>query len=301
MSAQGDSGGTGGQEMNDFREYLLGLGLADQTVRNYVAKCRLAREWADEQGVDLTDLKPSQLRQLAELVPNSHSSRRHLRTALSYYWTFKGVSGGADAIRVPRKPPPFPKAIPYDDADAVVAAGRRLSAEPPHKGLVVPLGFYAGFRREEIAWSRWEWFDRRLEWVKVLGKGGRTRHVPVHPDLRSWLRPYYQPVGYVFPGWYGRSHITPATVNKWFGELCEEAGVEGYTPHQMRHTFAQRVYDATGDLYVVQELLGHADPATTQIYAHVSAMTMVRAVQAIGGYGRHLSVVAETRETPTRY
>lgn len=274
--------------MDDFREYLLGLGLADQTVRNYVAKCRLAREWAETSGIDLTAVRPSELRALQGLVPNSHSSRRHLRSALGYYWRFCGVDDApAEAIRVPKKPPPFPRALPARDADSLATVGRRHIPE----GWIVGLGLYAGFRREEMAWGRWEWFDRRWEWVTILGKGGVTRHVPIHPDLRSWLRPYAQSSGYIFPGTQGRRHIAAATVNKWFGRLCDEARVEG-TPHQLRHTFAQTVYDRTGDIYVVQNLLGHTNVVTTQVYAHVGEAQMVEAVRRLG-FGSHLSAIGE--------
>lgn len=270
--------------MDAFREYLLGLGLADQTVRNYVAKYRLAREWADHRGLDLAHITPSQIRELQSLVPNSHSSRRHLRTALTYWWRYLGVSDApVAAIQVPRKPTPFPKSLPADEAERIIAVARRHAPE----GWICLLGIDAGMRRSEIAASRWEWFDARWEWLTILGKGGRTRYVPVHPDIRLALRPHARSSGYIFPGTQGRAHITPATVNKWFTRICAEAEVDA-TPHQMRHTFAQRIYDLTGDLYLVQELLGHSDPATTQIYAHVGIDRKVAAMRQLAGFTGHL-------------
>lgn len=265
--------------LDEYREYLYGRGLRDETVRQYTAKLRFAVAWAADHGVDLHDAAPSTLRELADEFPNSHSSRRHLRTALMYWWQLEDVEGWPDAIVVPKKPPPRPRALTVEDADRLAVTARAWWPE----GSVVMLGLYAGFRRSEIAAARWEWFAG-WKWVSIMGKGGRTRHVPVHPDLRSWLRQRATASGYLFPGEGRRAHITPATVNNWFDRVAAAADVDA-TPHQLRHTFAQTIYDQTRDVYLVQKLLGHANVETTMRYVGVSERATEDAVLAMRSFG----------------
>lgn len=262
----------------DYKEFLFARGLRDQTVRNYSAKLRFAVAWADSHNCDLTAPKPSVMREMADELPNSHGSRRHLRTALVYYWQMTNVDGCPEAIVVPRVPPPKPRWIGFAEADALASVARRYWPA----GCVILLPLYAGFRRAEVAWCSWEWFDRRWEWATITGKGGKTRHVPIHPDLRAWLRPNAG-TGYLFPGGRG-PHITTTTVNNWFDRIALEARVEA-TPHQLRHTFAQTLYQGTGDVHLVQELLGHSKVETTLRYVGATAGQKQAAIQAMRTFG----------------
>lgn len=264
-----------------YAEYLFSRGLRDQTVRNYVAKLRFAWEWASSHDCDLRNPAPSALRSMADELPDTHSSRRHLRTALTYFWRMEHCDlGFAEAIVVPHIPPPLPKSLTDNEADALAYEARRMWPE----GAVVMLGLYAGFRRAEIAWAKWEWWTkRRWEWVTILGKGGRTRHVPVHPDLRSWLRPRTGH-GYMFPGGAGRSYVSVTTINNWFNMVADRAGVDA-TPHQLRHTFAQTLYRQTRDIHLVQTLLGHADIKTTMVYVAAGDDEKVDAVHHMRSFG----------------
>lgn len=135
----------------------------------------------------------------------------------------------------------------------------------------------AGLRCCEIASLRAE--DVGVDTLRVVGKGGKERIVPLHPRVAAVLaeRPATGPV------W-----VDPATghgysaqqVSKHLGVALRAVGVRA-TAHQLRHRFASAVYAATGDVLVVAELCGHESMETARIYAAVSGRRMHNAVAAI--------------------
>lgn len=99
--------------------------------------------------------------------------------------------------------------------------------------------------------------------LRIRGKGGRVRLVPMPDDLAAAV--LARPAGYVFPGRDGREHLSPDWVGVSVGRLLPP----GWTMHSLRHYFASRAYSVAHDILVVQRLLGHSSVATTQVYCHV--------------------------------
>lgn len=137
--------------------------------------------------------------------------------------------------------------------------------------LMILLAAYAGMRAGEIAQLHTD--DIVSGRIRVRGKGGRERWVPVHPVLAGPLAAV-EP-GYVFPGVNG--HLHPITVTKHVSEALGE----GWTAHTLRHAFATSALAATGDLRSVQILLGHASPTTTARYTAVADERLVEVVRSI--------------------
>lgn len=262
--------------MDAYAEYLIGEGLSAQTVRNYVAKLRRAIEWAEGTGADLDALAPSEAQQLADLWPKRNSSRRQLRSALRHYWNWKGIQGPDKAIRVP--PPPTPKWRGLED-EQVKDLLRAASVDWP-RGGVIYLGLYLGLRRAEIATLRWGDFDHAMEWVTIVGKGDRTRHLPIHPKLRAFLLPQKWPGEYVFPGRLG-GHVTLTTINNWVEHMGRQAGIGHLHPHQLRHTSGGKINDETGDIYAAQHWLGHVQVETTMVYTRLKDARMIAAMREL--------------------
>ena len=150
-----------------------------------------------------------------------------------------------------------PRPIPEQSLRGAVATA------PPRERLMIALAAGAGLRRAEVAAVHRDHVERTLDgWtLRVLGKGERERLVPIADDLAEALRA--RP-GYAFPSPQG-GHLTPAHVGKLVTRLLPE----GWTTHTLRHRFASAAYRADRDIRAVQELLGHASVATTQIYTAV--------------------------------
>lgn len=200
----------------------------------------------------------------------SAETRKSARGALRSFYSWSYATGrcpadpsaGLPRVRVPRgQPRPTPHEVVLQ---AFSRADRR-------ERLMLHLALLQGMRRAEIA--RTHTADRDGDVLRVRGKGGNVRRVPLHPwvlDEMTWRR-----AGYLFPGPQG--HLSPDRVGRILGDLLGP----GWTAHTLRHAAATAWYEATGDLAAVQELLGHASPETTRIYTAVPLDHLRRAVNAV--------------------
>ena len=167
------------------------------------------------------------------------------------------------------------KALDQDDARALVRAARTRG---DRKGLAVLLGLYQGLRRAEIAALPWSAIGDD-GWVTVVGKGSKTRVIPLHPVVLAALEAVPREGEYLFPGRFG-GHVAGATVWDWAGEVAVDAGVTTKL-HWLRHTALATQNDATGDLRTVQHFAGHSKPQTTAGYTRASRRRLQDAVLAI--------------------
>lgn len=125
---------------------------------------------------------------------------------------------------------------------------------------MIELMAYGGLRRCEVATVRPG--DLEGEWLRVTGKGGHVRLVPLPPYLCRRIRE--GGTGWTFPGQID-GHISPGHV----GKLVNAALPEGVTGHQLRHRYATTVFRTSRDIVAVRELLGHARLDTTMVYTRV--------------------------------
>lgn len=188
------------------------------------------------------------------------------------------------ATRIPRIPKRLPTYLLRDQVDALFAFAT-AAAESDGFGAVRDLAmlelFYSsGLRLSELQQLDLDQLDLLGDQVKVLGKGRKERIVPVGGQASLALRRYLGLRGEVmqfpradrravFVGRRGR-RLSPVTVQRRMHRLYDAIGADGMRTHSMRHTFATHLLDAGADLRAVQELLGHASLATTQIYTHTS-------------------------------
>ena len=194
-----------------------------------------------------------------------------------YGWAHANGEIDKDPARLLRKVPSS-IARPRPAAERVVE--NALSAADDCTYLALMLGAHAGLRRAEIAQVRTTDLIREFDGWSLLvhGKGRRERVVPLLDEVALRIRE--ATAGWLFPNGQG-GHVTPAHV----GVIVRRVIEPGTTTHQLRHRFASAAYQATGDIRAVQELLGHASVATTQIYAQVGDQALRRAVFAAGRRG----------------
>ena len=137
----------------------------------------------------------------------------------------------------------------------------------------------------ELCALRWRDLDLEAGLVSVLGKGSRQRLVPVGSHARKALADWRsESAGQlgdpVFPGRHGKP-ISTRAVQLRIKQLAQRQGLfKDVHPHMLRHSFASHVLESSGDLRGVQELLGHADIATTQIYTHLDFQHLAKVYDA---------------------
>ena len=187
-------------------------------------------------------------------------------------------------VRGPKVRRKLPQVLDVDEAGALVESdsGGKLAVRDR---AMLELFYSSGLRLSELVGLRW--LDLNLEEgeVRVLGKGSKTRIVPVGPHAVAAMRALgaeqgMTPESPVFRG-RGGAPINPRTIQLRMKTLALQQGIPKHIhPHLLRHTFASHMLESSGDLRAVQELLGHADIATTQIYTHLDFQHLSRVYDA---------------------
>lgn len=149
---------------------------------------------------------------------------------------------------------------------------------------ILELFYSSGLRLAELCAARLEWMDFEEGFLRVTGKGNKTRLVRVGRKAKEAIEDYLKnerpklvsrkTSSHVFIGIRGGS-LTPERIRQIVKKRALEAGIEvAVYPHLLRHSFATHLLEGGADLRVIQELLGHADISTTQIYTHVSTKSI---------------------------
>jgi site-specific recombinase XerD len=262
--------------------------VADSTRAVYARDAAAAVEWLRDAGhTDPASVDRRVLRRyLAHLGSRRYAARTITRkvSVLRRYFDWARRTGRIEAdptlgLTAPRGGSKLPQVLKDDQIHTLIEKPARAGDDDARDSrdlAVVELLYGSGVRVSELCGLRHDDIDlTRLE-VKVWGKGAKQRLVPLSEPaasaLRAWLKDHRHsfvtvdtPADAVFLNQRGRA-MTPRDVRR----VLDRRSVVPTHPHALRHTFATHLLDGGADLRTVQELLGHADIATTQIYTHVS-------------------------------
>ena len=279
-------------QIDDFLAHLsVERRMSAHTLDAYRRDLDALSAWAAAQQADLASLAAEQLR---AFVASEHrrglspkSLQRRLSACRSFYrWLLRHgriVANPAAAIRAPKAPRKLPQVLDVDEASRLVEVPTDVPLGLRDRALL-ELFYSSGLRLSELCGLRWHDLDLDERLVQVLGKGGKQRSVPVGSHARAALaawRGEQRPASDapVFPGRNGP--ITPRAVQLRLRQLAQRQGLfKRVHPHLLRHSFASHVLESSGDLRGVQELLGHADIATTQIYTHLDFQHLAKVYDA---------------------
>ncbi|WP_346948456.1 tyrosine recombinase XerC [Dyella sp.] len=187
-------------------------------------------------------------------------------------------------VRGPKVHRKLPQVLDVDEATTLVESGGEGALGVRDRAML-ELFYSSGLRLSELVGLRWLDLDLEAGEVRVLGKGSKTRIVPVGRHAVTALRALGEtgqktPESPVFRG-RGGAPISPRTVQARLKQLALAQGfAKRVHPHLLRHTFASHMLESSGDLRAVQELLGHADIATTQIYTHLDFQHLAKVYDA---------------------
>jgi integrase/recombinase XerC len=279
-----------------LRSLLNERRLSPHTGSAYARDLASLVEYCDEQGITAWDGLDSQhVRSFAAqchrrgLAPRSIQRRLSAARSLFRYLIREGELARDPAADV--QAPKARKRLPVTlDADAMA---RLLEFRTDDRlGMrdkaIMELLYSSGLRLAELLGLDLMDLDLRDRTVRALGKGRKTRIVPVGKHaaeaLSRWLRERttLADVGEtaVFVGQNGR-RLGPRIVQRRIARWARLQGLPGHVhPHMFRHSFASHLLESSGDLRAVQELLGHANISTTQVYTHLDFQHLARTYDA---------------------
>lgn len=289
---------------------------ADHTLDGYGRDLRRLAELAAQAKLPLERVANGHIRQFTARLHAQGLGPRSLARALAawrgfYQWWAPqaGLPGNpAAGVRAPKAPRGLPKALSVEQAQGLLehanAQAELHRADDPaalRDAAMFELFYSSGLRLSELTGLDWRylredgyesrsWLAREQAEVLVLGKGSKRRSVPVGQAalqaLDRWLaaRQAMLPAvalpadrAALFLGARGR-RIAPRVVQLRLAALAQAAGLPAHVhPHVLRHSFASHVLQSAQDLRAVQEMLGHANISTTQIYTRLDFQHLARA------------------------
>ena len=280
--------------VEDFLSHLqVERRMSAHTLDAYRRDLAALTTWATAQGVD--DLTLLDTERLRAFVAAEHrrglspkSLQRRLSACRSYFnWLLRHgrvAASPAAALRAPKSPRKLPQVLDADEASRLVEVPTDVPLGLRDRALL-ELFYSSGLRLSELCGLRWPDLDLASGLVTVLGKGGKQRKVPVGSHARRALEAWRDEQGagsnaFVFPGRHGAA-ISQRAVQIRMKLLAQKQGLfKNVHPHMLRHSFASHILESSGDLRGVQELLGHADIATTQIYTHLDFQHLAKVYDA---------------------
>ena len=257
--------------------------LSDNTRKHYQRDLLELQEWCETAGIDhWRDLDTRQVRHYAAQCHRRGLGGRSIQRRLSALRSFYNyllreqavaLNPGLD-VRAPKSERHLPDTLNVDD----IARLLNISSEEllvVRDLAMLELMYSSGLRLSELVGLNFGDVDFTDRTVRVTGKGAKTRVLPVGNKaisaLQAWqqVRPQRGSHSAIFTGRSGR-RLGVRSVQQRVKDMARRRGIPGNLhPHTLRHSFASHLLESSGDLRAVQELLGHADISTTQVYTHL--------------------------------
>jgi integrase/recombinase XerD len=260
-------------------------------LAGFLAADRATLEQADRAGLHVYLSSPA----TARLAPRTLARRI---SAMRQFYKFLLLEGGRQddptaELDTPRLGRPLPKILSESEIKAVIDAAQGWPGQEGIRlGCMVELLYATGLRISELVTLPLTAARRHPRFLVVSGKGGKERVVPLSEPGRAALHRYLEcrekflpdtrPSRWLFPSRGRAGHLTRQRAGQLLKELAIKAGLdpERLSPHVLRHAFASHLLDHGADLRSVQQMLGHADIATTQIYTHVETERLRKLVES---------------------
>ncbi len=276
--------------IDDFRRYLqLERGLAQNSVESYLSDLERYAEYLSAEGIQqFRDVRAQHisdfLAMLAELGLSSSSRARYSSSLKGLHKYYSAVlhSGDnpAELIELPRSGRPLPEALTIQEVEALLEQPDIQKGSGIRDRSILETLYACGLRVSEVRGLR----QRDILWdsevIRVFGKGSKERVVPIGQSALEWIQRYQREVRVGFVGKTSNddilylnqrgSGLSRMSIWNIVSAAARAAKIDkDVHPHTLRHSFATHLIEGGADLRAVQEMLGHADISTTQIYTHL--------------------------------
>src|SRR5829696_4109305 len=278
-----------GDALRRFDRDLQRRGAAERTRRAYGADCGQLARWAAAQRLSPSDVSYPVLRRWAARVSSSGAAPRTLARKMASARAFFRVlvehgelrANPADLLPSPKLPQRLPRTLKPQEVARLLD---RIPATTPlelRDRAMFEIAYGCGLRAEEIVNLDLRSVEFDAEQLRVLGKGSKTRFVPVgEPALRSVARYLERGRGALtgeseeaalFVSKTGR-RLSTSDIRRRLRVWARHAAAQGAVhPHALRHSYATHLLEGGADLRAIQELLGHSSISTTQVYTRVES------------------------------
>ena len=278
-----------------IREYLsycrVEKGLAANSIESYGTDLAKLRSWTDKNGLDLLSLTRQDLREwLIDLAGDklSENSKRRIISAVRGFYKFLMFDGHvtknpAEDLVSPQKGVYLPRFLNRSEIETLLSAPDTCTEIGLRDRAILELMYASGLRVSETVNLKINSVDIDSGIVTTIGKGNKTRRVPVGSHAIEWLKSYIVlrrksaniEVDNMFVSEKGEP-ITRQAIYLSITGYAEKCGLEGVSPHTLRHSFATHLVQNNADIRSVQQMLGHTDISTTQIYTHITSSHLKR-------------------------
>jgi len=257
--------------IEEYKVWLEIQGKSKNTIKTYSGIVKKFLEFLINNGIIITDTKSINdsldknliLKFLAESKVkkklDSNSLRLYVR-AISSFLKFLDNENLAKQIKAPKVDKRLPKFITYDELNKLLENTNNYRDK-----LIIKFLFYTGVRVSELIKIKKNDIIFEEGFVKVYGKGGKERIVPIPKELLNELKDYINKINTenIFP-------LSSRQVERIIKNVAEKAGInKKVTPHVLRHSLATTLLSKGVDIRYIQEILGHSSLNITQIYTHV--------------------------------
>lgn len=274
----------------DYLHYLkVERGLSENTINSYGIDLKLFLEYLRENEI------PSFKQVNKEVIVNYMQSEKNnnkanssilrsvssLRKFFQYLAQEKIIEKDPMLlIDTPKKKQHLPQVLTKEEVEKLLRSPNTGQVLGLRDRAMLELMYATGLRISEIINLKLEDLHLTMGTLQTLGKGHKERIVPVGDEAIKWVNRYLEEArpkllkqkrsNYLFLNFHG-NNLTRQGVWKNLKAEVRKAGIQkNITPHTLRHSFATHILENGADLRIVQELLGHADISTTQIYTHLS-------------------------------
>lgn len=261
----------------DLRRELVSRKYSYKTVKSYIYYNKDLLSFSNKSPNDINnnDIK-DYLLYLAEEKRAASSTLNQAINALKFYYGTMLKRKFIYEVKRPRRDKKLPVVLSQEEVAKVLSSIDNIK----HRAILM-LVYSAGLRVGEVVKLRLEDIDSKRMLIHIKGaKGRKDRYTMLSETALETLREYwkqYKPEKWLFAGTMGDRHLSTRTVEKILEHACEKANIKkDILVHSLRHSFATHLLESGTDLRYIQEILGHKNSKTTEIYTHVSTKSIGR-------------------------
>lgn len=281
------------QDLEDFKSYIIAeKNFSKHTAKAYCSDILSFLVWMDEQSCE--DVNFSKIRDYLHFIQKFNYKKTTIARKIASLRTFykflyreqKVDSNPAMSLTNPKRPKSLPKFLTPVEVEQILNNTKIETPAGYRNRTILELLWATGMRISELSGLNFGDLNLKQNEIRVLGKGSKERIVLVTDRAKNYLERYIETARALIPKGFSVGalnedspvfinntgyRLQTRTVRNVINEVVEKINLPKHvTPHVFRHSFATHLIENGADLRVVQELLGHASIANTQIYTHVS-------------------------------